>query len=726
MQKEKQMENYTLIICEKKDVATKLKDYFERNGNSYTPMKGYYMSDTKNKYEITCITWLAGHILTDYEPEEYDPSWKNWSTGPLPMIPEEFKKKPDPDKGKKFQYDVVMSLIPNAAAIINAGDPDREGQVLVDELLQDQIGKKDIRRMILSGLNDEMIERALKSMKPDSDYRGLYLSGVARSHIDWLLGMNLTRHFTRLWHKGGMTGTVPIGRVKTPTVALVVKREEAIRGFKQENWYTVNAQIVVGGMKAVITLDSKEKITDKNKADAIKNAVLGKSFIVKNVESDQKTQGVKELYQLNTLQVDADKYCDIPVSETLKAAESLYLGGYTSYPRTECRYLPESQRKDAPAIAKAINEKISSEIGIIPTGDNITTNVGNSPVFNDKKLGAHHALVPTGKIPDLSKLSETEKQVYLLIVRKYASIFFPPYMAEQIKVRGTIDSYDFTLSYTKPSEIGWKVMYLSYGKTKKKNKEEDNDKQEMAWKPTTGSTYSVIGSQTVKKTTRPPKPYTDATLIAAMAGIQSEDESLNTVLKQVKGIGTSATQATIIDQLIKNKLLYKVKKEIHPTDLAMQVTDILPKILTEADYTGQMELALAKLENGEVQSEKPYLDNAVQLINAILKQCTAPLYSREYPCPACGKGYIIYHEYVSKDTGEVHQYARCNNEECRTYWPVENGKPKLIRCPKCGKGWMKEKKNMKTGNVFYGCSEYPECRGTMTEEDFKKAKEEKP
>lgn len=719
------MENYTLIICEKKDVATKLADYFNRHGNSFSlNTKGYYMSDPNGKYEMTCITWLAGHILEDKTPEEYNPAWKSWVNTPLPIIPAKFEKQPSKDKFKHIQYENVMALIPNAATIINAGDPDREGQVLVDELLQDQIGKKDIRRIILSGLNDEMIQRALKSMKPDSDYRGLYLSGVARAHIDWLIGINLTRHFSILWNKGGMYGTVPVGRVKTPTVALVVKREKELRDFKPQNWYAVTADIIVGGQKATLTLDTKEKIADKTKADEIKNAVLGKNFTVSNFESEKKTQTVRELYQLNTLQIDADKYCDIPVGDTLKAAESLYLGGYISYPRTECRYLPESQRKDAPVIAKAINEKLSSVIGVIPTGSQITEQVGKSPVFNDKKLGAHHALVPTGKIPDLDKLSETEKQIYLLIVRKYGTIFCPDYIASQIKVRGTIGQYDFSLSYTKPEQIGWKVMYLAY--KKKDDKKKNDEEQKLDWKPSTGSTYSVVGTQTVKKTTRPPKPYTDATLIAAMANIRSDDESLNDTLRQIKGIGTSATQATIIDQLIKNKLLYKVKKEIHPTDLAMQVTDLLPTILTEADYTAKMEQALAKLESGETNSEQPYLTAAVDLVNKILKECTEPIYSRDYPCPACGKGYVIYHKWTDKESGELHEYARCNNEDCRCYWPVENGKPKLVKCPKCGKGWMKEKKNMKTGNIFYGCSDYPECRGTMTEEDFKKAKAEKP
>lgn len=764
------MDNLTLIIAEKRDVATKLADYFTRHGNTFTLEDGYFASDPKGKYETTYITWLAGHIMTDYIPEDYNPEWHSWARTPLPIFPEEFKRKPLKDKER--QYKIVRNLISRASLIVNAGDPDREGQVLVDELLDDVRGRVTIKRLLLSGLNDEMIGQALNGMKSDEEFHGLYRSGVTRANIDWLIGINFTRHFSILWNKGGQSGTVPIGRVKTPTVALVVKREKKIKDFKPQNWYTITADVKIAGRPVKITLDAKDKITDLEMANSIKNSLIGKSFLVHQVTPEHHEESVKALYQLNTLQIDADKYCDIDAKETAEAAESLYLAGYTSYPRTECRYLPESQRQEAPVIAKALNEKVSAEIGVVPTGEQLNENVAKSPVYNDKKLGAHHALVPTTKVPDLDKLKPVEKAIYLLIVKKYVSIFYPPYTYDTVKVTGTIGEYPFTFSFRRITDFSWTSMYVPY---KKKGKDTD-DIPDLDIPISSGSVYAVIAADAKKQTNRPPKRYTEATLIAAMANARSKKEELNKTLREIKGIGTSATQSKTIEELLsssKSPMLAKKGKEIYPTDLAMLVTELLPEILTEPDYTAIMENNLADIVSAptvaeQAEKEKDLIDQTKTFVSTIIADNTDPIVNHEFPCPSCGNGYVVYHHwkdkdgtlheyarcsnpeckkyfpfkdgkpymhtcpacgkgtveahaYIDKATGERREYGRCSNPECGEYWPMIDGIPKTVHCPECHEGWIKEKKGKQ--GYFYSCSRFPSCKKTITEEELRKTKE---
>lgn len=669
-----------LMICEKKSVADALADYFERHGAHIQKMNGYLM----NQDTDMVITWLAGHVLSSDMPQDMDPAMKSWKY-PLPIVPKKFTKHPNPQKIN--QYNTVTKLISEASRIINAGDPDREGQVLVDELLDDVRGKIPIQRLLLKGgMNDHDIAQSLAGVFDNQKQWGLYRSGLMRNNIDWLIGINLTRHFTNKWHEGYGNGTIPIGRVKTPTTALVVKREREIQAFSKETYYNILIRFMVGPDEMTASMQSKDKILSETAANAMAVQMSGKDFAIRTVQPVQKENAVKKLYQLSTLQVDADRYFDIDVKKTLDTLESLYLKGYTTYPRSECEYLSNAERLEAPKVAKALNAKLGIEIGTIPISQNMgNPNLDKSPVFDDKKVGAHHAIIPTETVPDLDKLEKEEREIYLLIVRKYASIFYPVNVYTTTTVTGECQGKTFVFKYKRTKDPGWTILYP---KAKDKKKGKDDEEKELPINISAGSVYTVKRGEARKVVTKPPKRYTTATLVDAMYHARSQNEELNKTLREVKGIGTSATQASIVAELIQTGMLKLKGKEILPTDIAMQTTELLPSTLTEPDYTAMMENQLTKLERGEV-TEKELLDETVNFIKLVIDGQKEPLYSHEYPCPACGKGYILIHHWKDKETGETREYARCNNRECGQFIPLVDGKPCFDNlCPDCHKGYI--------------------------------------
>lgn len=687
-----------LMICEKQSVANALADYFSRHGGQLEKKNGFYI----NTEDDTVITWLAGHVLTLDEPEDIDPEMKSWKY-PLPIVPAKFNRHPNPQKIR--MYETVRKLITEATHIIHVGDPDREGQVLVDELLDDVRGKVPIQRLLLQGgINDHDISQSLAGIFDNQKQWGLYRAGITRDNIDWLVGMNLTRHITNKWHEGFNDGTVPIGRVKTPTVAIVVKREKEIQAFKQETYYNISIKFNVGNTPMSALMQTEDKITSPTAANAMATKMNGKPLIIRSVQTEKKTERTKRLYQLSRLQVDADKFFDIDVQQTLDVLEKLYLEGYTTYPRSDCEYLSEAEKLEAPKVAAALNAKIPGEIGIIPCSGTVPNeNLNTSPVFNDKKVGAHHAIIPTVKVPDLDKLTKEERAIYLLITRKYVSVFYPDYTYNIVTVTGECLDKKFSFKYRQTIDPGWSCLYPK-GDKKAGGKEEEN---ELAINMSSGTVYTVTKGEAKKVVTKPPKRYTTATLVNAMLHARSKHEELNKILIEVKGIGTSATQAPIVTALIKNKLLKLKGKEIYPTDLAMQTTELLPEELTEPDYTATMEMQLKKLEKGEV-TEDELIHETVNFVKDVISQQTEPLFNHEYPCPVCGKGYIIVHRWIDRATGEPKAYARCCNKECGQYIPIKDGKPCFDHpCPDCHKGYVETRtyKDKKTGEV----REYSRC-----------------
>lgn len=703
-----------LFIAEKPSLAGGIAGYLNKYGGFHLKKKDKCWEDEAKE---TRITWASGHILYTVPPKIYDPAWEKWSLDTLPLFPPEEVCRKLPRKDEKGQYDFIIEQISHADTIIHCGDPDREGQVLIDELIEDAKKKYpkhhfSVSRVLLNAMDDQSIKKALENVKDNSEFALLSTAGNLRATIDWIVGMNGTRYYTIHARKGGYEGIMNVGRVKSPTLNLIVQRELEIKNFKKEKYYKIDALLDVDGETVRTQLLTNDRITDKNKAQEIATALKGAKAVVTAVEKEAKKELIKTLYSLDTLQTDANKFYDLSPAATLKALQSLYIQKYTSYPRSDCKYLPTGQFEDASRIIEEINRAGLLKINIPKPGNKAPS------VYNDAKVSAHHAIVPTGTIPAEGSLKPEEEKVYLLIVRKYASIWMNPYSYNSESITfSAADHYSLSLKSRHITDPGWKALYQSL--------KSDEDQPE---EPDLKHTFNKLDTFTIKDAvlkeaeTQPPKRYTEGSIITAMNNIKGETEEANAILKEVKGIGTPATRATIIEELEKYGLIVKDKKALAPTVKGMQLIEILPDKLKKADYTAEIEQLLDDMQNGKVTAKEVYQKNKAFVLSFISDK--APdIINKAHPCPKCGKGYLIFHHFEEKETKEVNEYFRCSNPECKMYFPVTGTKvkkPKIIKCPKCGKGWIISKKG-KFG-IFHSCSNYPECKYVMKEEDWNKAK----
>lgn len=703
-----------LFIAEKPSLAGGIAGYLNKYGGFHLEKDKHCWKDTKKE---TIITWAFGHLLYTVPPKVYDPAWEKWSLDTLPLFPPEEICRKLPRKDAKEQYDFILEQISHADTVIHCGDPDREGQVLVDELL-DAARKKypkhafSVSRLLLNALDDESVKKALEDIKDNEEFALLSKAGNLRSTIDWIVGMNATRYYSIHARRGGYEGVMNVGRVKSPTLNLIVQRELEIKNFKKEKYYKIDALLDADGETIRTQLVTEDRMKDKAKAEAVANTLKGSKAVVTSVEKESKKEFIKTLYSLDTLQTDANKYYDLSPATTLDALQTLYEKKYTSYPRSDCKYLPKSQFADADRIIKELNRA-----GLLKTTIPGPGNKAPS-VYNDSKVSAHHAIVPTGTIPAEGSLNPEEEKVYLLIVRKYASIWMNPYAYDTEAVTfSAADNYTLSLKSRHVTDPGWKVLYQDL---KTDDAQQEDPDIQHAFKKL--DTFTIKDAVLKEAETQPPKRYTEGTIITAMNNIKGETEEANAILKDVKGIGTPATRAQIISELEKNELIKKEKKALVPTQKGMQLIEILPDKLKKADYTAEMEQLLDDMQNGKISAQEVYNKNKAFVLSFISDK--APnIVNKTYPCPKCGKGYLIFHHFEDKETKEVNDYFRCSNPDCKMYFPVtgtKTKKPKIVKCPKCGKGWIISKKG-KFG-IFHSCSNYPECKYIMKEEEWEKAK----
>lgn len=703
-----------LFIAEKPSLAGGIANYLNKNAGFNLKKKEKCWQDESKE---TIITWAFGHLLYTVPPKVYDPSWEKWSLDTLPLFPPEEVCRKLPRKDGKEQYSFILEQISHADTVVHCGDPDREGQVLIDELL-DEAKKKypkhpfSVSRLLLNAMDDKSIEKAMENIKDNSEFALLSTAGNLRSTIDWIIGMNGTRYYTIHARKGGYEGIMNVGRVKSPTLNLIVQRELEIKNFKRERYYKIDALLDVDGETIRTQLITADRMTDKNNAQNIANALKGEKAVVTAVERESKKELIKSLYSLDTLQTDANKYYDLSPAATLKALQSLYEKKYTSYPRSDCKYLPISQFEDAGRIVKEINRSGLLQTTIPEPGNKAPS------VYNDAKVSAHHAIVPTGIIPADGSLNAEEEKVYLLIVRKYASIWMNPfsYDAENITFTAA-DYYSLNLKSRHITDPGWKALYQNL-----KTDESQQEAPDIKHKFSKLETFTIKDAVLKEAETQPPKRYTEGSIITAMNNIKGETEEANAILKEVKGIGTPATRATIIEELEENGLISKEKKALVPTLKGMQLIEILPDKLKKADYTAEIEQLLDDLQNSKISAKEIYNKNK-EFVLSFVSNKAPDIINKTNPCPKCGNGYLLYHRFENKDTKEVNEYFRCSNPECKMYFPATGTKvkkPKIVKCPKCGNGWIISKKG-KFG-VFHSCSNYPECNYIMKEEEWNKAK----
>ena len=568
------------------------------------------------------VSWCYGHLLELAEPEDYDPVFKKWQAETLPIIPEQWQLKPKPKTRK--QISVLRKLCKEADQIVHAGDPDREGQLLVDEVIEylklPQYKKSSLKRCLISDLNTQSVKKALSNLRDNRDFIPLSVSALARSRADWLYGINLTRAYTLQGRSAGYNGVLSVGRVQTPVLGLVVRRDSEIESFQSKPLYEVFAQMSTEqGERFKVKWQPSEacekwqddagRVLYRPLAENVAARIHGKQGTVDDISCSNKQIPAPLPYNLSALQIDANKRFSLSAQQVLDACQNLYeKHKLLTYPRSDCRYIPENHHAEA---AQVINAVIANEAQFSAVQQAIDPQV-KGRAWNDKKVDAHHAIIPTQKKMALSKLPKAEQQVYELVSRQYLAQFMPAYRYAETKLKVVIEGGLFTTSAKQIIDPGWKLII---GKAKGEEEEPLIPKLEK------GQPLTCLSAEIKDKQTQPPKPYTDATLLAAMTGISRhvEDPSIRKILKDTDGLGTEATRAGIIELLMKRQFLARDGKIIRSTETGKSLIGVLPDKAGKPDMTAQWESSLDLISKREA-SYSVFMDEMVMQLRSMVSQ----------------------------------------------------------------------------------------------------------
>ena len=574
------------------------------------------------------VTWCIGHILEQAEPDAYDPAFKKWQLEHLPISPDQWKL--TPKRNTKKQFNVVKKLIKQAEAIIHCGDPDREGQLLVDEVIN-HVGvsasvKKSLQRCLINDLNSSAVAKSLSDLKPNSDFAALSISALARSRADWLYGINMTRAYTLQGRKVGYEGVVSIGRVQTPILGLVVKCDLEIADFKSTTYFEVVAHIQNEPQSPFTAKwqpseaclpysDSEGRVINRALAENVVSRISNQQAVVKSVERKAKKQAPPLPYNLSSLQIDASKRYGLNAKVVLDTCQALYENHkLITYPRSDNRYLPKAHFYQATDVIKAIES--TSLLQKECAGADSRT---KSRVWSDDKVGAHHAIIPTAA-KSSAMLSKVESQVYELIARQYLMQFYPHWEYVDGKIELDIAGGAFVTKARHTTVTGWKQLLPSTGS---KNENKDNLPEVKK-----GQSLLCERGEVLDKQTKPPAPFTDASLLAAMTGISRfvSNPEVKKILKDTDGLGTEATRANIIELLFKRNFIERKGKNIHATSIGRGLIVSLPEAMTLPDMTAQWESMLNKIS----LKEQNYIDFMSPLDKSLLDlvdyaRCNLPI-----------------------------------------------------------------------------------------------------
>ncbi|WP_311435461.1 DNA topoisomerase 3 [Hoylesella timonensis] len=598
-----------MIVCiaEKpsvaKDIARIIGAHSSKNG--YMEGNGYQ------------VTWTFGHLCCLKEPNDYCDNWKHWSLAALPMLPPRFGIKLIDDEGIKRQFAIIEQLMQHADSIINCGDAGQEGELIQRWVMQKAQAKCPVKRLWISSMTDEAIREGFNKLKEQSAYEPLYLAGLSRAIGDWILGMNATRLYTLKYGKNRQV--LSIGRVQTPTLALIVNRQKEIDNFKPET-YWVLATIY----RDTTFTATKGRFDKKEEGEAAFKTIEGEPFTVTDVQKKKGTEAPPKLYDLTSLQVDCNKKFGYSAEMTLNLIQSLYEKKYTTYPRVDTQYLSDDIYPKCPQTMNGLYQtKIQSKTVyaelIKPLGGKALKK--SKKVFDSSKVTDHHAIIPTGVTP--IGLSNMEENVFDLIARRFIAVFYDDCKFATTTVLGKVKEIEFKVSGKEILEPGWRDVYA-------KNQNEDDDADEKTTDeertlPTfvKGESGEHIPTLTEKQTT-PPKHYTEATLLRAMetAGKFVNDEELRAALKE-NGIGRPSSRASIIETLFKRKYIQRNRKRIVATPLGIQLIDIIKeKLLTSCELTGIWEKKLRDIEHQKYDAAQFVNELKIQInqiVNDVLR-----------------------------------------------------------------------------------------------------------
>lgn len=538
-----------------------------------------------------CVTWTYGHLCTLKEPHDYMPQWKVWSYSSLPVIPARFGIKLIPDKGYERQFKIIEQLVANAEEVINCGDAGQEGELIQRWVLQKALCRCPIKRLWISSLTEDAIREGFSSLHDSADYQRLYEAGLARAIGDWLLGMNATRIYTLKY--GSNRQVLSIGRVQTPTLALIVSRYNDIKNFVPEPYWELKTVYRDTSFSAV---KGKYK-TEQEALDAMA-AITDVPFTISSVSQKKGTENPPKLFDLTSLQVECNKKFSFSADETLRHIQSLYEKKMTTYPRVDTTYLSDDIYPKVPAILRNLTRWYDSLIQPLLEMKNLPK---SKKVFDNSKITDHHAIIPTGAVN--ADLTEPERKVYDLICRHFMANFYPECKISTTTVLGESNGVEFKTTGKTILSPGWRVVFdktVPSDNEDSEQKEEENNLLPDFKKGETGSHNPELA----QKQTSPPKYYTEATLLRAMetAGKLVDDEELRDALKE-NGIGRPSTRAAIIETLIKRNYIRKERKNLLPTEMGIRLVSLIQyELLKSAELTGRWEKKLREIEKGTYQA----------------------------------------------------------------------------------------------------------------------------
>ena len=559
------------------------------------------------------VTWTFGHLCTLKEPHDYTPMWRAWSLTSLPMIPERFGIKLIDDQGIKKQFAIIEGLMQKAERIVNCGDAGQEGELIQRWVMQKAGAKCPVSRLWISSMTDEAIREGFQNLKDQADYQPLYMAGLSRAIGDWLLGMNATRLYTLRY--GQNRQVLSIGRVQTPTLALIVNRQKEIDNFKPEPYW-----VLATVYRDTTFTATKGKFTSKEEGEQAFKTIEGKPFTVTKVEKKEGKEQPPQLYDLTSLQVDCNRKFGFSAEMTLNLIQALYERKFTTYPRVDTQYLSDDIYPKCP---QTMNGLYQTKFGGVAPYAELIKPIGGKPlkkskrVFDSSKVTDHHAIIPTGVIPQ--GLSDAEQKVFDLVARRFIGVFLPDCKFSTTTVLGEVDGIEFKVTGKEILDPGWRVVREDTRNKKEDVEEEEKkkDDDEERTLPTfvKGESGEHVPTLTEKMTTPPPY-YNEASLLRAMetAGKFVEDETLRAAMKE-NGIGRPSSRASIIETLFKRHYIRRERKRLVATPTGIELIDLIREdLLKSCELTGIWEKKLRDIEHQTYDAQ--------QFINELKQQVT--------------------------------------------------------------------------------------------------------
>lgn len=654
-----------LVLAEKPSVGRDIARVLNcrKNGNGY--LEG-------DKY---IVTWALGHLVTLADPEVYDERYKSWKIDDLPMLPNYLKLVVIKETGKQF-YTVKEQMNRNDVnEIVIATDAGREGELVARWILEKAVIKKPLKRLWISSVTDKAIKDGFNKLKPGKDYENLYASAVARAEVDWLVGINATRALTCKYN-----AQLSCGRVQTPTLAIIAKREEEIRNFKPKSFYGITA--LSNNLK--LTWQEKQtkdiKTFDKDKCDKVIAGIKNKNAEVVEVDKSFKKNFSPQLYDLTELQRDANKFFGYSAKETLSLMQRLYESHKVlTYPRTDSRYISSD-------VVETLKDRVKA-CGVGPYSK-LAVKVMRNPIkvsgnfVDNNKVSDHHAIIPTEQTVSLSSLSDRERKIYDLVVKRFLAVLYPPFEYEQTTIKAKIGDEFFIAKGKIVISQGWKEVYENYND---EEESKDNLSEQILPSINKGDILKVTNISETKGETRPPAPFNEATLLSAMENpvkyMSNESKDLIKIIGETGGLGTVATRADIIEKLFNSFLLEKRGKDIFITSKGKQLLELVPDELKSPALTAEWEQKLSYISKGSLNKNvfindmKNYAKVVVEDIKKSEEKFKHDNMTRS-KCPECGK-------FMLEVNGKKGKMLVCQDRECGYRKPI--ARITNARCPECHK-----------------------------------------